>query len=449
MCTIESVLSTIKDRNPGEPEFHQAVSEVFDSIHPFLASNKRYMDEKIFERMAEPERVVSFRVCWTDDNNEIHINRGYRVQMNSAMGPYKGGLRFHPTLNLSILKFLAFEQTFKNALTGLPLGAGKGGADFNPKSRSDREIMRFCQAWMMEAHRHIGHFTDIPAGDIGVGEKEIGYLFGTYKKIKNEFQGSITGKGPLWGGSILRPEATGYGLIHFATHMLAQINETLENKVCLVSGAGNVSQFAMEKLLEDKARVVGFSDSTGYIHDEEGLDWQKLSFLKELKNSKSEGIEGYAKNFSSAIFHKGGETNIWSIPADCAFPCATQNEMDEKDVKRLEKTGLILIAEGANMPLTDPAIKEVQRSGVMYAPGKAANAGGVAISGLEMTQNRLGRYWNRERMEKELKLIMHGIHENCLETIKMNDLKPHDYLNAANIAGFERVAKAMLAQGSW
>lgn len=449
MTKIDHILSGIKERNPGEAEFHQAVSEVFESIHPILAANKKYQEEKLFERMAEPERVISFRVCWTDDNHVIHVNRGYRVQMNAAMGPYKGGLRFHPSLNLSILKFLAFEQTFKNALTGLPLGAGKGGADFDPKNKSDREIMRFCQSWMIEAQRHIGHFTDIPAGDIGVGEKEIGYLFGTYKKIKNEFQGTLTGKGRLWGGSILRPEATGYGLIHFASHMLAEVNETLENKVCLVSGTGNVSQYAMEKLLEDKARVIGFSDSSGYIHDEEGVDWQKLAFIKELKNVKKESIEAYTQKFPSANYHKKGERNIWTIPADCAFPCATQNEMDEHDVKTLGNHGVLLIAEGANMPLTDPAIKAVQQSGIMYAPGKAANAGGVAISGLEMTQNRLGRYWSRERMEKELKIIMHGIHENCLETIKKNDLQAHDYLNAANISGFERVAQAMLAQGSW
>nr|MBI1230939.1 glutamate dehydrogenase [Cytophagales bacterium] len=307
MTKIDHILSGIKERNPGEAEFHQAVSEVFESIHPILAANKKYQEEKLFERMAEPERVISFRVCWTDDNHVIHVNRGYRVQMNAAMGPYKGGLRFHPSLNLSILKFLAFEQTLKNALTGLPLGSGKGGADFDPKNKSDREIMRFCQAWMIEAQRHIGHFTDIPAGDIGVGEKEIGYLFGTYKKIKNEFQGTLTGKGRLWGGSILRPEATGYGLIHFASHVLAEVNETLENKVCLVSGTGNVSQYAMEKLLEDKARVIGFSDSSGYIHDEEGVDWQKLAFIKELKNVKKESIEAYTQKFPSANYFKKGD----------------------------------------------------------------------------------------------------------------------------------------------
>lgn len=449
MSKIDYVLTSIKERNPGEPEFHQAVLEVFESIEPILSKNEKYLEEKVFERMAEPERIITFRVCWTDDKNQIQVNRGYRVQMNGAMGPYKGGLRFHPSLNLSILKFLAFEQTFKNALTGLPLGAGKGGSDFNPKHKSDREIMRFCQAWMLEAYRHIGHFTDIPAGDIGVGEKEIGYLFGAFKKIKNEFQGSITGKGPLWGGSFLRPEATGYGLVHFAEYMLAEVGKNLEDKVCLVSGSGNVSQFAIEKLLHDKAKVVAFSDSTGFIHDEEGVDEKKLAFLKQLKNEKRESIAGYAEKFKSANYYEGTEKSIWSIPADCAFPCATQNELDEKDVKDLNKNGAILIAEGANMPLTDAAIKAVQNSNIIYAPGKAANAGGVAISGLEMTQNRLGRYWSRNRMETELRVIMQGIHENCQDTMKKYSLDEQDYLNAANIAGFERVAKAMVAQGSW
>jgi glutamate dehydrogenase (NADP+) len=449
MTKINHVLDSIKDRNPGEAEFHQAVLEVFESIEPILSKNDKYLEEKVFERMAEPERIITFRVCWTDDNNEIQVNRGYRVQMNSAMGPYKGGLRFHPSLNLSILKFLAFEQTFKNALTGLPLGSGKGGADFNPKHKSDREIMRFCQAWMLEAQRHIGHFTDIPAGDIGVGEKEIGYLFGAFKKIRNEFQGSITGKGPLWGGSFLRPEATGYGLVHFAEYMLTEIGENLEAKTCLVSGSGNVSQFAIEKLLEHNANVVAFSDSTGFIHDEEGLNAEKLAFLKELKNTKRESIAGYAEKFKSATYYEGTEKRIWSVPADCAFPCATQNEVDADDVRDLNKNGVILIAEGANMPLTDPAIKAVQKSNIIYAPGKAANAGGVAISGLEMTQNRLGRYWPRDRMEIELRVLMQGIHENCLDTMKKYSLDKQDYLNAANIAGFERVAKAMVAQGSW
>ncbi|WP_209331685.1 NADP-specific glutamate dehydrogenase [Lunatimonas salinarum] len=449
MSKIDYVLNSIKERNPGEPEFHQAVLEVFDSIEPVLSKNSKYLEEKVFERMAEPERIITFRVCWTDDNNQIQVNRGYRVQMNGAMGPYKGGLRFHPSLNLSILKFLAFEQTFKNALTGLPLGAGKGGADFNPKHKSDREIMRFCQAWMLEAYRHIGHFTDIPAGDIGVGEKEIGYLFGAFKKIKNEFQGSITGKGPLWGGSFLRPEATGYGLVHFAEYMLAEVDKDLANKVCLVSGSGNVSQFAIEKLIHDKAKVVAFSDSTGFIHDEEGVDEEKLAFLKVLKNEKRESIAGYAEKYKSAKYYEGTEKRLWSIPAECAFPCATQNELDESDVQDLSKNGAILIAEGANMPLTDAAIKAVQHSNIIYAPGKAANAGGVAISGLEMTQNRLGRYWSRSRMETELRVIMQGIHENCQDTMKKYSLDAQDYLNAANIAGFERVAKAMVAQGSW
>lgn len=448
MATRNRILKSILDKNPHEPEFHQAVEEVFESIQPVLRDNNDYVDSRLFERICEPERIISFRVCWTDDQGKVQVNRGYRVQMNSALGPYKGGLRFHPSVNQSILKFLAFEQVFKNALTGLPLGAGKGGADFDPKGKSDGEVMRFCQAWMMEAYRHIGHFTDIPAGDIGVGEREIGYLFGTYKKIQNEFQGVLTGKGLDWGGSYLRPEATGYGLIHFAHFMLTEADDYFEEKVCLVSGAGNVSQFAIEKLLQEGANVVAFSDSTGFIHDPEGMNEDKLACLKALKSGQRKSISAFAEKYPSASFTSKGDTNIWSIPADCAFPCATQNELEEEDAKTLRKNGLLLLAEGANMPCTPKAINYLQESKILYGPGKASNAGGVAVSGLEMSQNRMGRYWTKNDLEKELRTIMKDIHEKCLETIARYDLQEQDYLNAANIGAFEKVAKSMNAQGT-
>lgn len=448
MSTLKNILQSITDKNPNEAEFHQAVEEVFESILPVLKANNLYIDAKLFERICEPERIISFRVCWTDDQGKVQINKGYRIQMNSALGPYKGGLRFHPSVNQSILKFLAFEQVFKNALTGLPLGAGKGGADFNPKGKSDGEVMRFCQAWMMEAYRHIGHFTDVPAGDIGVGEREIGYLFGTYKKIQNEFQGVLTGKGKDWGGSYLRPEATGYGLIHFAHFMLTEIDENLNGKVCLVSGAGNVSQFAIEKLLHEGAKVVAFSDSTGFIHDPEGMTEEKLEYLKKVKNGQRKSISAFAEHYESATFTAVGKKNLWSIPADCAFPCATQNELNEKDAKLLKQNGLMLLAEGANMPCTPDAIGYLQKTKVLYGPGKASNAGGVAVSGLEMTQNRMGRYWTKSDLEKQLRTIMKDIHEKCLETITKHELEKQDYLNAANIGAFEKVARAMHAQGT-
>jgi glutamate dehydrogenase (NADP+) len=444
---IKKILETIQKKNPGENEFIQAVSEVFESISPYLEEKDLWLEQRIPERLAEPERIFTFKVTWTDDKNQVQVNRGFRVQMNSAIGPYKGGLRFHPTTNLSILKFLAFEQTFKNSLTGLPLGAGKGGADFDPKGKSDAEVMRFCQAWMQEAHKFLGQFTDIPAGDIGVGEREIGYLFGAYKKLTRRFEGVLTGKGLQYGGSYLRPEATGYGLIHFAQNMMESINESLEDKVCLVSGAGNVSQFAIEKLLEEGAKVVAFSDSSGFIHDKGGVDKEKLAFLKSLKNEKREGVEGYAKEFKSAIFYKGKSKSLWEIDADCAFPCATQNEVDEKAVKAMAKNKLILLAEGANMPLTQDAIDAVQASKILYGPGKASNAGGVGISGLEMTQNRLGRQWTKLEMEQELRIMMWNIHTHCMDTIKQYGLKEGDYLTAANIYGFKKVGKAMIAQG--
>ncbi|WP_163382582.1 NADP-specific glutamate dehydrogenase [Cyclobacterium sp. SYSU L10401] len=448
MATLNNILTSITQKNPHEAEYHQAVEEVFESLLPVLKANKTFVDEKLFERICEPERVISFRVCWIDDRGRVQVNRGFRVQMNSALGPYKGGLRFHPSVNQSILKFLAFEQVFKNALTGLPLGAGKGGADFDPKGKSDGEVMRFCQAWMMEAYRHIGHFTDVPAGDIGVGEREIGYLFGAYKKLKNEFQGVLTGKGLDWGGSYLRPEATGYGLIHFAHFMLTEVDDNLGNKTCLVSGAGNVSQFAMEKLLQEGAKVVAFSDSTGFVHDPEGMTEEKLNFLKLVKNGERKSIAAFAEKYASATFTANGNKNIWSIPADCAFPCATQNELNETDAKTLRKNGLMLLAEGANMPCTPEAINYLQKTKVLYGPGKASNAGGVAVSGLEMTQNRMGRYWDKVDLEKELRAIMKNIHEKCLETIAKHGLSEQDYLNAANIGAFEKVAKAMQAQGT-
>jgi glutamate dehydrogenase (NADP+) len=447
MKNLKSTLENIRKKNPGEQEFIQAVSEVFETISPLLNDEDFWFEQRIPERMAEPERIITFKVTWTDDKNQVQVNRGFRVQMNSALGPYKGGLRFHPSTNLSILKFLAFEQTFKNSLTGLPLGSGKGGADFDPKGKSDAEVMRFCQAWMQEAHKYLGQFTDIPAGDIGVGEREIGYLFGAYKKITNRFEGTLTGKGIDYGGSHLRPEATGYGLIHFAQNMLESINETLDSKVCLVSGAGNVSQFAIEKLLEEGAKVVAFSDSSGFIHDKDGVDEDKLAFLKNLKNVKREGIEPYAKKFKSAKFYKGKNKSLWEIDADCAFPCATQNEVDKEDVKAMMKNKVILLAEGANMPLTQEAIDAIQASKMLYGPGKASNAGGVAISGLEMTQNRMGRQWSKLEMEQELRIMMRNIHTHCMDSIRQYELKEGDYLTGANIYGFKKVGKAMIAQG--
>jgi glutamate dehydrogenase (NADP+) len=448
MSAMNKILKDIEKKNPNEIEFHQAVAEVFTSILPLLKTNDSFVKARLIERICEPERIISFRVCWTDDEGKVQINKGYRVQMNSALGPYKGGLRFHPSVNQSILKFLAFEQVFKNALTGLPLGAGKGGSDFNPKGKSDGEVMRFCQAWMMEGYRHIGHFTDIPAGDIGVGRREIGYLFGAYKKIQNEFQGVLTGKGKDWGGSFLRPEATGYGLIHFAHFMLTEIDEKLSDKVCLVSGSGNVAQFAIEKLLQEGAQVVAFSDSTGFIHDPEGMTEEKLDFLKTIKNGQRTSISAFAEEYDSAKFTKSGGEKIWSVPADCAFPCATQNELEEADAKLLKQNGLMLLAEGANMPCTPDAIKYLQKSKISYAPGKASNAGGVAVSGLEMTQNRMGTYWTKHDLEKQLRTIMKDIHEKCQETIVKYDLKEQDYLNAANIGAFEKIANAMNAQGT-
>lgn len=445
----DNLLSTIKDRNPNQETFIQTVDEVLGSIKPVLESNDKFAAHKIVERMVEPDRVISFKVTWQDDEGEIHVNRGYRVQMNSALGPYKGGLRFDPSVNLDILKFLAFEQTFKNSLTGLPLGSGKGGADFNPKGKSDDEIMRFCQAFMAELHRYIGPDVDVPAGDIGVGSREIGYLFGAYKKLKNEFTGVLTGKGVNWGGSLIRTEATGYGLILFSLNMLAEQDEDLEDKICLVSGAGNVAQYAIEKIIQKGGKPVTVSDSDGFIYDEEGIDEEKLEFIKQLKNEKRGRIKEYAEKFDSGEYTEvnGGDSNpIWDIKADCAFPCATQNEVQKKDAQHLVDNGIALIAEGANMPLTSEATEIVRDSDILYAPGKASNAGGVAISGLEMTQNKMGVYWSREKVSSELENIMQRIHNKCLDAAKEYDLG-NDYQAGANIAGFKKVADSMIAQG--
>jgi glutamate dehydrogenase (NADP+) len=445
------LLEQIKKRNPNEPEFIQAVEEVISSIGVVFKKHPEYHRLKLLERMAEPERLISFRVNWVDDAGEVQVNRGFRVQMNSALGPYKGGLRFHPSVNQSILKFLAFEQIFKNALTGLPLGGGKGGADFNPKNRSDAEIMRFCQAFMGELYRHIGHFTDVPAGDIGVGGREIGYLFGAYKKIRNEFTGVLTGKGREWGGSLIRPEATGYGLVYFAKYMLEKQNDSLKDKTCLVSGSGNVAQFTLEKLIELGAKPITASDSSGYIVDKEGIDYEKLEYIKEIKNINRGRISEYVEKYPDAKYYEldsdKDHNPLWQVKAECVFPCATQNEINKKDAQNLNKSGIKLLAEGANMPLSAEAIDVICGSGILYAPGKASNAGGVAVSGLEMSQNRIGVYWSREEVDEKLKNIMKDIHDNCVKTAEEYELNEHDYMAAANIYGFLKVADAMKAQG--
>ena len=446
----DEILQRVRQRNPNEPEFLQAAEEVITSIAPVLDKNPSFVKAKVLERMLEPERLISFQVCWVDDKGEVQVNRGYRVQMNSAIGPYKGGLRFHPSVNPSILKFLAFEQTFKNALTGLPLGGGKGGSDFDPKGKSDLEVMRFCQAYMGELARHINHRLDIPAGDIGVGEREVGYLFGAYKKIKNEFTGVLTGKGIGWGGSLIRQEATGYGLIYFAENMLQARGESIKDKVCLVSGSGNVSQFTIEKILQLGGKPVTASDSNGFIYDEEGFTWDKLAFLKELKNVRRGRIKEYADHFKNAVYtpldNKLEHNPLWDIKADCAFPCATENEINAKDAENLVRNGVKLLAEGANMPTHIDAIDILIDNGVMYGPGKAANAGGVATSGLEMTQNYLGNYWPAKKVDERLHIIMRNIHDTSLAAAREYG-KPGNYFIGANIAGFVKVAKAMIAQG--
>jgi glutamate dehydrogenase (NADP+) len=444
------ILSLIQQRNPNEPEFLQAVEEVVTSVLPVLDRHPEYRSLKILERIVEPERLISFRVTWLDDQGEVQVNRGYRIQMNSAIGPYKGGLRFHPSVNVSVLKFLAFEQIFKNALTGIPMGGGKGGSDFDPKGKSENEIMKFCQAFMGELARHIHHRLDVPAGDIGVGGREIGYLFGAYKKIKNEFTGVLSGKGIGWGGSLIRTEATGYGLIYFAENMLHTRGDTIKGKTCLVSGSGNVAQFAIEKINKMGGKVITASDSSGYIVDEEGIVKEKLEFLKDLKNNRRGRIREYVDQYPSAVFHpadEGADHNpIWNIKGHCAFPCATQNEVNEKDAMNLVKNGIKVVGEGANMPVTIEGINVLIDNGVMYSPGKASNAGGVATSGLEMTQNYMGTSWTREEVDNKLQGIMRNIHDTCLAVANEYG-KPGNYLAGANIAGFLKVANAMKAQG--
>jgi glutamate dehydrogenase (NADP+) len=444
------LLATVKARNPNEPEFLQAAEEVILSIAPVIEKNPEFGRLKILERMLEPERLISFKVTWLDDKGNVQVNRGYRVQMNSAIGPYKGGLRFHPSVTPSVLKFLAFEQVFKNALTGIPMGGGKGGSDFDPKGKSDNEVMRFCQAFMSELFRHINHRLDVPAGDIGVGGREIGFMFGAYKKLKNEFTGVLTGKGIGWGGSLIRTEATGYGLIYFAENMLQTNNDSMKGKICLVSGSGNVAQYAIEKIIHLGGKAVTASDSTGYIYDEGGFTTEKLDFLKDLKNNKRGRIKEYADKFKNVVYKdidaKSPHNPLWDHKADCAFPCATQNEVNEKDAKNLVKNGVKLLGEGANMPTTIEGINVLIDAGVMYAPGKASNAGGVATSGLEMTQNYMGTNWSAEEVDAKLKQIMKNIHDASLAAAKEYG-KPGNYMVGANIAGFLKVAKAMVAQG--
>ena len=441
---IEAFLDLVRQRNGHEPEFMQAVEEVAETVIPYIVNNKIYHGKNILLRMCEPERVISFRVCWVDDNGEIQVNRGYRIQMNSAIGPYKGGLRFHPTVDMSILKFLAFEQVFKNSLTTLPMGGGKGGSDFDPKGKSENEIMRFCQAFMAELFRHIGPNTDVPAGDIGVGGREIGYLYGMYKKLNNEFTGVLTGKGVTWGGSLIRPEATGYGTVYFAQNMLGLKNESFKDKNIVISGSGNVAQYAAEKSISLGAKVLTMSDSSGFIYDPDGINSEKLDFIMDLKNVKRGRISEYVKKYSKSKFEKGA--NPWSIACDIALPCATQNELDKSDAENLISNGCQCVSEGANMPSTKDAISVFHKAKILFAPGKASNAGGVATSGLEMTQNSLRYHWSREEVDEKLKEIMLNIHNACIEYGKEED-GYIDYVKGANIAGFVKVADAMLAQG--
>ena len=436
-------MSEVSLRNQNEPEFMQAVTEVAETVIPYIVSKDIYYGQNILLRMVEPERVVSFRVAWIDDNEEIQVNRGYRIEMNSAIGPYKGGLRFHPSVNMSILKFLAFEQVFKNALTTLPMGGGKGGSDFDPKGKSDTEVMRFCQSFMTELFRHIGPNKDIPAGDIGVGGREIGYLFGQYKRLKNEFSGVLTGKGVSWGGSLIRPEATGYGVVYFINEMLKANNDGLKNKSIVISGSGNVAQYATEKCIDMGAKVLTLSDSSGYIYDKNGINKEKLKYIMELKNVKRERISEYVKKYSEANFYSN--KNPWSIICDIAIPCATENELNLTDAKILIKNGCKTVGEGANMPCTSDAVALFLKNKIKYAPGKASNAGGVAVSGLEMAQNSLKYTWSREVVDGKLKEIMSDIHASCLD---YGSHKDHvNYVQGANIAGFVKVADAMLAQG--
>ncbi len=441
---ITSFLEKIEAKNPHEPEFLQAVREVAETIIPFIADNPKYQNKNILESMCEPERVIMFRVPWQDDEGKRQINRGFRIQMNSAIGPYKGGLRFHPTVNLSVLKFLAFEQVFKNSLTTLAMGGGKGGSDFDPKGKSENEVMRFCQSFMTELSKHIGQFTDVPAGDIGVGGREIGYMFGQYKRLQNEFVGVLTGKGLTFGGSLIRPEATGYGCVYFSQEMLNHKGDSLSGKVCTVSGSGNVAQYAIEKLIQNGAKVVSVSDSGGSIYDKDGIDEEKLAYVKELKNVKRGRISEYADKYESAVFRK--DVTPWGIECDLAYPCATQNELPIGCAQKLVKNGCIGIFEGANMPTTVESIELFKEHKLMFSPGKASNAGGVATSGLEMSQNSLRLSWSTEEVDERLQSIMKGIHEKCVEFGTV-DKDYVDYIKGANIAGFVKVADAMLAQG--
>ncbi|VXD18468.1 NADP-specific glutamate dehydrogenase [Marinoscillum sp. 108] len=441
---VDEFIQRISQRNPHEKEFIQAVKEVAETIVPFIEDNPKYKQTNVLETMCEPERVVMFRVPWVNDQNQVQINRGYRVQMNSAIGPYKGGLRFHPSVNLSILKFLAFEQVFKNSLTTLPLGGGKGGSDFDPKGKSNGEVMRFCQSFMTELSKHIGGFTDIPAGDIGVGGREIGFLFGQYKRLRNEFTGVLTGKGLQYGGSLIRTEATGYGVVYFSKEVLESHGNSLEGKVCAVSGSGNVAQYTIEKLLELGAKPVTVSDSGGCIYDKDGFNEEKLAFIKELKNEKRGRISEYADQFKGSEFH--ADVTPWNFKVDLAYPCATQNELPLEDAQLLVKNGCIGVFEGANMPTTDEALTFIREKKIFFSPGKASNAGGVATSGLEMSQNSQRLYWTRDEVDYRLKMIMKSIHNNCEEYGR--ESKDYvDYVKGANIAGFVKVADAMIAQG--
>ena len=445
---MKEVYDSVIARDPNQPEFHQAVEEVLDSLGPVIQAHPEYLP--VVRSIVEAERIIQFRVPWWDDDGNLHVNRGFRIQMNSAIGPYKGGLRFHPSVNQSILKFLAFEQVFKNSLTGLPMGGGKGGSDFDPKGKSDSEVMRFCQSFMMELWRHIGADLDVPAGDIGVGGREIGYLFGMYKKLANEFVGILTGKGRSYGGSLVRPEATGYGLVYFAREMLATTNKSFEGALCSVSGSGNVAQFAVEKVLELGGKVVTMSDSSGWIHDPAGIDREKLDWIMDLKNNRRGRISEYADHFDGAIFTKSqpepASNRLWGVDVDVALPCATQNEINEEEAKMLVSNTVIAVAEGANMPCTPEAVEVFQSNGVLFAPGKASNAGGVATSGLEMSQNSLRMSWTREEVDAHLHRIMVNIHKNAYDTAEKYGM-PGNYVAGANIAGFLKIADAMTAQG--
>ena len=447
---VEDFMAEVKARNPAEPEFHQAVFEVVQSVEVVLDRHREYRHARILERMVEPERVLMFRVPWLDDRGEVRVNRGFRIQMNSALGPYKGGLRFHPSVNLGILKFLAFEQVFKNSLTTLPMGGGKGGSDFDPKGKSNNEIMRFCQAFMSELCRHIGADTDVPAGDIGVGGREIGFLFGTYKKLRNEFTGVLTGKGVAWGGSLIRPEATGYGAVYFAAEMLATRGKTFDGKTCLVSGSGNVAQYTVQKILDLGGKVITLSDSDGFVHDPAGIDHEKLAWVMDCKNQRRGRIAEYAEQFKDASYTRIDPTAdhnpLWDMKADCAFPSATQNEINANDAANLLKNGVYLVAEGSNMPTTPGGVTKFVDAGILYGPGKAANAGGVATSGLEMSQNSMRMSWAREEVDDRLRGIMKRIHRTCVETAERFGT-PGNYVNGANIGGFLKVADAMMDQG--